>query len=134
MGYSIPAAIGVKKAIPNKQTVVICGDGSAQMAFNEFATIVSNKLDIKIVLFNNNVLGLVYELQGIEGYTNFGVDLSGSPNFLKLAEAYGIPSKQIKSDDEMAGAVEEMLSHDGPYLLECIISEKEGTKTIYEEI
>ena len=134
MGYSVPAAIGVKKAIPNKQTVAICGDGSAQMMFNELATIVANKLDIKIVLFNNSVLGLVYELQGIEGYGNYGVELKGSPDFLKFAEAYGIPSKRIQNDEDMAGAIKEMLEFDGPYLLECVVSEKEGTKTIYEEI
>jgi len=134
MGYSVPAAIGIKKAMPDKQVVAICGDGSAQMMFNELATIVGNNLDIKIVLFNNNVLGLVYELQGIEGYQNYGVDLKGSPDFLKFAEAYGIPSKRINKDEDMAKAIKEMLAHDGPYLLECVVSEQEGTRTIYEEI
>jgi len=134
MGYSLPAAMGVKKALPDKQTVVVCGDGSAQMMFNELSTVVSNKLDVKIVLFNNRTLGLVHELQGIEGYKNFAVALPDTPDFQKLAEAYGVPSKKISKDEDMTTAISEMLKHDGPYLLECIIAPEEGTKTIYEDM
>jgi len=134
MGYSLPAAIGVKKALPDRQTLVICGDGAAQMCFNELSTLVDNKLDIKIVLFNNRTLGMVYELQRIEGYKDFGVRLPDNPDFQKLVAAYGVPSKRISADSDMAGAISEMLAADGPYLLECIISPEEGTKTIYEEI
>jgi len=134
MGYSLPAAIGVKKALPDRQTLVVCGDGAAQMMFNELSTIVENNLDIKIVLFNNRTLGLVFELQRIEGYKNFAVQMPDTPDFQKLAAAYGIPSKRISADKDMTAAISEMLSCDGPYLLECVVSPEEGTKTIYEEI
>ena len=134
MGYSLPAAIGVKKAFPDRQTLAICGDGAAQMSFNELSTLADNKLDIKIVLFNNRTLGMVFELQRIEGYKDFAVRLPDNPDFQKLAAAYGIPSKRISADGDMAEAVSEMLAVDGPYLLECVISPEEGTKTIYEEI
>jgi acetolactate synthase-1/2/3 large subunit len=134
MGYSLPAAIGVKKALPDKQTIAVCGDGSAQMMFNELSTIVSNGLDLKIVLLNNRTLGLVHELQGIEGYKNFGVALPDTPDFQKLAGAYGLQSKKISADEDMAAAISEMFAADGPYLLECIVSPEEGTKTIYEVI
>jgi len=134
MGYSLPAAIGVKKALPDRQTLIICGDGAAQMTFNELSTVAENGLDIKIVLFNNRTLGLVFELQRIEGYKNFAVGLPDNPDFQKLAGAYDIPSKRISADEDMEDAIGEMLATDGPYLLECIISPEEGTKTIYEEI
>ena len=134
MGYSLPAAIGIKKALPDKQTIIVCGDGSAQMMFNELSTVASNGFDIKIVLFNNRTLGLVHELQGIEGYGNFGVSLPDTPDFLKLAGAYGIPSNRISKDEDMAFAIDEMLASSGPYLLECVVSPEEGTKTIYEVI
>lgn len=134
MGYSLPAAIGVKKALPETQTIAVCGDGSAQMMFNELSTLVANDLDVKIVLFNNRTLGLVYELQGIERYRTFGVELPNTPDFQKLAAAYGIPSKKIAADADMAAAISEMLTSKGPFLLECIVSREEGTKTIYEVI
>ena len=134
MGYSLPAAIGVKKALPDRQTLVICGDGSAQMCFNELSTVAANGLDIKIVLFNNRTLGLVFELQRIEGYKNYSVSLPDNPDFQKLAAAYDIPSRKISADSDMESAIHEMLCTAGPYLLECVISPEEGTKTIYEEI
>ena len=134
MGYALPAAIGVKKALPDRQTIAICGDGAAQMVFNELSTLVANKMDIKIILFNNRTLGLVFELQRLEGYEPFGVSLPANPDFQKLAAAYGIPSIRISADEDMADAIGKMLEHDGPYLLECVISPEEGTKTIYEVI
>ena len=134
MGYSLPAAIGVKKAFPGKQTVVICGDGSAQMMFNELSTVAANNFDIKIVLFNNRKLGLVYELQTIEGYKNFAVGLPETPDFQKLADAYGITSNKISADADMEAAISKMLAFDGPYLLECVVSPDEGTRTIYNDL
>jgi len=134
MGYSLPAAIGVKKALPGRQTLVVCGDGAAQMTFNELSTAATCDLDIKIILFNNRTLGLVFELQRLEGYKNFAVQLPDNPDFQKLAAAYGIPSRRISADSDMDGAISEMLATSGPYLLECVISPEEGTKTIYEEI
>ena len=134
MGYSLPAAIGVKKALPNRQTLVVCGDGAAQMTFNELSTVAAENLDVKIILFNNRTLGLVFELQRLEGYKNFAVGLPDNPDFQKLAAAYGIPSKRISADSDMEGAISEMLKANGSFLLECVISPEEGTKTIYEEI
>jgi len=134
MGYSLPAAIGIKMSNPDRQTFVICGDGSAQMMFNELSTMMEHNLDIKIILFNNRTLGMVYELQKIENYRNFGVTMPNNPDFQILASAYGVPSRKISADEDMSGAISEMLAHKGAYLLECVISPEEGTKTIYEVI
>lgn len=134
MGYSLPAAIGVKIANPDKQTLVICGDGSFQMMFNELSTMAYNNLDLKIILLNNRTLGMVCELQRIECYKNFSVALPAIPDFQILASAFGVKSSCISADEDMASAIDEMLTHKGPFLLECIVSPDEGTKTMYEVI
>jgi len=134
MGYSLPAAIGVKTATPDKQTIVVCGDGGFQMMSNELSTLMEQGHDIKIVLLNNRTLGLVCELQRIDNYNKFGVSLPNNPDFQKLAEAFGVKSKRISADADMHGAIKEMLGYKGAYLLECIVSPEEGTKTIYEVI
>ena len=69
MGYALPAAVGVKVAQPDRQTVVVCGDGSFQMAMNELSAIKYTNMDIKIVLFRNNVLGLVNQIQNLDDET-----------------------------------------------------------------
>ena len=107
MGYSVPAAIGAKMACPDRQVVAVCGDGSFQMQ-------------------TNHRLGMVRELQD-NGYggRQSGVDLAGSPDFIKLAEAYGLPGLRISSDAQAEGAVEALLNAPGPFLLECQVDEKE---------
>ena len=133
MGYSLPAAIGAKIANPDKQIIVVCGDGSFQMMFNELSTMVENGLDLKIVLINNRTLGMVCELQRIECYKNFCVALPANPDFQILASAFGLRSKCLIADEDMSESIEEMLNHKGPFLLECIVSPDEDTK-IMEEV
>ena len=100
----MPAAIGVKIAAPEKQTIVVCGDGAFQMTNNELSTMVEQGCDVKIVLLNNRTLGMVCELQRIA------------------------KSRRISQDADMADAIAEMLAYDGPYLLECVVSEAENSK------
>jgi acetolactate synthase-1/2/3 large subunit len=117
MGYSLPAAVGVKIAQPDKQTVVVCGDGSFQMAMNELAAVRNGNLDIKIVLFRNHTLGLVHQIQRTSPYHGpFGVALDGSPDFETIAAAYSIPSIVVHNEDEVDGAIETMLAATGPIL------------------
>ena len=119
MGYALPAAIGAKVACPDRQTVVVCGDGGFQMAFNELATLVSQGSDIKIVLLENHVLGLVNEIQKKSYSGPFGVSLDGSPDFGILAQAYGIAFGRVDADQDIDEAVGRMLAHKGPYILCC---------------
>ncbi len=130
MGYSLPAAIGIKTAKPELQTLVICGDGSFQMMFNELSTMAAAGLDIKIILLNNRCLGMVNELQRIESYKNYSVALPPIPDFQLLSQAFGMESSRILGDEEMAQAIDRMLSHPGPYLLECVVAPEESTKKI----
>jgi acetolactate synthase-1/2/3 large subunit len=120
MGYALPAAVGVKVAQPGRQTVVICGDGSFQMAMNELSAIKYANMDIKIVLFRNNVLGLVNQIQNSAPYHGpFGVALDGSPDFQIIANAYGIRSMVVNDEDKLEDTLKEFLETPGSCLLIC---------------
>ncbi len=126
MGYSIPAAIGAKLAAPDRAVVAVCGDGSFQMQMMELATICQNNVDVKIVVMKNNKLGLVKEIQR-KSYKNneSAVDLTGSPDIVAIAAAYGIPGRRIDSMDAAEEAIAQMLGNKGVYLLECVVDENE---------
>lgn len=120
MGYSLGAAMGAKTAMPKRQVIAICGDGSFQMQMMELATMCQHSIDVKIVVFRNNRLGMVRELQkNLYNSKYEAVFLDGSPDFVKLAEAYNIPAVRIDSDDDVASSVDKALNHKGLYLIEC---------------
>ena len=128
MGYALPAAIGVKVAQPDRQTVVVCGDGSFQMAMNELAAIRCANMDIKIVLFRNHVLGLVHQIQKTVPYHGpFGVALDGSPDFETIAAAYGIPSLVVNDEDKLDEALDRFLGTRGSCILICEVHPDVGT-------
>lgn len=129
MGYSIPAAIGAKKANPDRQVIAVCGDGSFQMALNELATMQQHKIPIKIVVFHNGYLGLVREYQYNTYQANYSVvDLSGSPDISKIAEAYGVPFIRLENNTDMEIKINDFLSADGPGLMECMIDPMDVVK------
>ena len=128
MGYALPAGVGAKVAAPDRQTVVVCGDGSFQMAMNELSAIVCGHMDVKIVLFQNQVLGLVNQIQNTAPYHGaFGVALDGSPDFAALAGAYGIPSMCADDEDKLDGVLEQFLSSRGSCVLICKVHPDVGT-------
>ncbi|MCI9349909.1 MAG: biosynthetic-type acetolactate synthase large subunit [Oscillibacter sp.] len=123
MGYAIPAAIGVKSAQRSRQVVAVCGDGSFQMAMNELAAIVAHKMDVKILLLRNGVLGLVRQSQVQAPYHGpYGVDLDGSPDFSVIAAAYGIPSLHLDSEAQAEETLDRFLAMEGPALLIAEVS------------
>ena len=128
MGYSVPAAMGAKCACPEAPVFAVCGDGSFQMQMMELATIVQHQIPVKIVLMQNARLGMVRELQSnqYQGHCT-AVFLDGSPDFLKLAGAYGIPASRIASDAEIPQALEALFAAQGPYLLVCDVDPGEAS-------
>ena len=128
MGYSVPAAIGAKMAAPERPTVALCGDGAFQMNFMELATAVQFGVDIKVVVFSNNRLGMVRELQA-NGYhgRETAVFLDGSPDFIKLAEAYGIPALKVYDDESMNKGIEMIAEHKGICLVEVCVDKNMPT-------
>ncbi len=122
MGYSLPAALGVKTAQPDRQTVVVCGDGSFQMFENELSTLRNMDTDVKIVMLCNDVLGLVNEIQHSSYSGPFGVALDHSPDYSLLAKAYGIGYGEVTEDQDLSAAMDAMLAASGGYLLVCRVS------------
>lgn len=129
MGYSIPAAVGAKFASPDSEVVAVCGDGSFQMQMMELATIVQEKIPVKIILMRNNRLGMVRELQ-----TNLYKDnqtavhiADGNPDFVALAKSYGIRAERVCTMAEAEAAIENLCSAEEPYLLECNVWRNEST-------
>jgi acetolactate synthase I/II/III large subunit len=128
MGYGLPCAIGAKTADRKRQVIDIAGDGSFQMSIQELATVSCNNLGVKVLLLNNSRLGMVREVQTkTYGKRYCATNLDGNPDFMKIAEAYGISSKRITSPEEVIGGLKEMLECRGPYILECIIDKDEDT-------
>lgn len=128
MGYALPAAIGAKVAAPEKQTVVVCGDGSFQMAMNELSAIRCADMDVKIVLLRNHMLGLVHQIQCKAPYHGpFGVALDGSPDFETIAAAYGIPSLLANDEEKLDEILDQFLNTKGCCLLICEVHPDVGT-------
>ena len=120
MGYALPAAVGAKVACPERQTIVVCGDGSFQMAMNELAAVRAGGLNLKIVLFRNHTLGLVHQIQCSAPYHGpFGVALDGSPDFETIASAYGIPTITVTEEEQLDESIDRFLGHQGCCLMIC---------------
>lgn len=133
MGYALPAAVGVALAQRDMgldaPVFAVCGDGSFQMSMMELATVVNQKLPVKVVLFVNERLGMVRELQDkLYERREIAVFLDGSPAFDKLAAAYGIRSRVLTADEpDIDGVMDEFLRSEDAYFLEVVVSPNEST-------
>ncbi|MEW5952168.1 MAG: biosynthetic-type acetolactate synthase large subunit [Bacillota bacterium] len=127
MGFGLPAAVGAQLGSPGKQVVLVTGDGSIQMTLQELATAVEQKLPLKIIILNNYVLGMVRQLQTIycEG-RHTAVNFGFHPDFEALAGAYGIKGYTVRTGEELRRALPEMLAHEGPALINCMVNPDEN--------
>jgi acetolactate synthase-1/2/3 large subunit len=125
MGFGLPAAFGAQRGQPDKTVVAVIGDGGFQMTIQELGTIWQNKAPIKIVLLNNNFLGMVRQWQQLFFDKRYSSTELINPDFITIARGFGIDGKKISERKDLDGTIEEMLSHDGPFLLEVAV-EKEG--------
>ncbi|MCS7205767.1 MAG: biosynthetic-type acetolactate synthase large subunit [Leptospiraceae bacterium] len=122
MGFGFPAAIGAAVAKPNDLVICISGDGSFQMCMQELATVRQYNLPVKIVLLNNNFLGMVRQWQELFFDERFSEsEYQFNPDFVKITEAYNIPGRRITSPKEIDEGIEFLLSENGPSLLEVVI-------------
>ena len=129
MGYSIPAAMGAKRADKSRQVIAVCGDGSFQMSFMELATMQQYDIPTKIFIFHNGYLGLVREFQHKTYKANYSVvDLSGSPEFSYIAKAYNMGFKCLKNMENIESEIDKILSTDGPMLIEVMIDPMDTVK------
>lgn len=125
MGFGLPAAIGAKIGRPDKQVIVFLGDGGFQMTIQELGTILHFNIPVKIILLNNNFLGMVRQWQDMFFNKRYASTELVNPDFLAIASAYNIPAKRVADRSELKSCLNEMLAAEGPYLLETLI-EKEG--------
>ncbi len=128
MGYSLPAAIGCQHARPDKEVWAIAGDGCFQMNLQELAVLSAENLPVKIAVINNGYLGMVRQWQELFWEGNYQhVDLAqGSPDYVKLAEAYGIPGWRVSAPSDLASAIEAARAHPGPALIEFCVAREEN--------
>jgi len=126
MGYGLPAALGAQVAFPDKQVVLIDGDGSFVMNSQELATVVENRLPIKMVVINNGGHGMVRQWQElIYGGRFCAIDLSASPDFVRLAEAYGAVGIRAAKPSDVVPALEKAFATPGPVLVDAIVDKEE---------
>jgi acetolactate synthase I/II/III large subunit len=127
MGYGFPAAIGAQVAFPDMLVIDIAGDGSIQMNIQEMATVAQYKLPVKIAILNNGYLGMVRQWQE-RFYDNVyaHTDLSVSPDFVKLAEAYGALGLRAESTPEVEPVIRKALETDGPVIMDFVVEREEG--------
>ncbi|MDA9026284.1 biosynthetic-type acetolactate synthase large subunit [Flavobacteriaceae bacterium] len=125
MGFALPAAIGAKMAAPDREVVAVIGDGGYQMTIQELGTIFQNKLPVKIVVLNNEFLGMVRQWQQLFFEKRYASTEMVNPNFVAIAQGYYIEARKVTKREDLAAAVKEMIDSDGPYFLEVCV-EKEG--------
>ncbi len=125
MGFGIPAGMGVALAKPKRPIVVFVGDGGFQMTVQELGTIAQYKLPVKIILLNNNYLGMVRQWQELFFEKRYASTELTNPNFLMISEGFGVPSKQVSEREELQSAIEELFADNKPFMLEVKVR-KEG--------
>ena len=117
MGFGLPAAIGAKFGAPDRTVCFFSGDGGLQMTLQELGTIMQEHLDVKIILLNNNFLGMVRQWQELFYDSRYSFTEMENPDFVAIAKAYGIAAREVREREELDEAIREMLEHDGAYLL-----------------
>lgn len=124
MGFCLPAAIGATFGRPDRTVCAFMGDGGLQMTMQELGTIMEQKSPVKIILLNNNYLGNVRQWQAMFFNRRYSFTPMMNPDYMQIASAYGIASRRVMGREELNDGIQEMLSTDGPFLLEvCVIEE-----------
>ena len=124
MGFALPAAIGAAYGDPTRTTVAIIGDGGFQMTIQELGTIMQFKPNVKILILNNNFLGMVRQWQQLFHQNRYSfVDIT-SPDFVQVAKGFSIPGKSVSKREDVKNALKEMVEHKGSYLLEVMVGKE----------
>ncbi len=126
MGYGLPAAFGAKLAQPHRQVVAFIGDGGFQMTIQELGMCAQWNVGVKIVLLDNNYLGMVRQWQQLFFEHRYSVVELKNPDFIKIAEGFGVAGKKISRPEELRSSVAEMLAYEGPYLLHVSVEKEEN--------
>ena len=126
MGFALPAAIGAKMACPEREVVAVIGDGGYQMTIQELGTVFQTKAAVKIVVLNNDFLGMVRQWQQLFFDKRYASTEMVNPDFVKIAEGYYLKAKRVTKREDLANAVEEMIKSDAPYFLEVVVEKEDN--------
>ncbi len=124
MGFGLPAAIGARFGAPHRAVVAIIGDGGIQMTIQELGTVMQTGIDIKIMILNNQFLGMVRQWQQLFNDKRYSFVDIASPDYVTVAKGYGISGQSISERDKLKDALQTMLEHKGPYLLEVMVGKE----------
>lgn len=124
MGFALPAAIGAKFGAPDRTVVAIIGDGGFQMCIQELGTIMQSGIDVKLLILNNEFLGMVRQWQQLFNDRRYSFVNIASPDFVMLAKSYGIAGEKVSRREALRDALQTMLNHKGSYLLEVMVGKE----------
>jgi acetolactate synthase-1/2/3 large subunit len=126
MGFALPAALGAQLYDYKKQVICVVGDGGIQMTIQELGTIMQTKAPVKVVLLNNNYLGMVRQWQQLFFDKRYSFTELENPDFIKIAEAYQIKARKVTERDDLEASVAEMILHQGAYFLEVVVEKEDN--------
>ncbi len=126
MGFGLPAGIGAQLAAPDRTVVTFIGDGGFQMSIQELGTIAQDNIPLKMIILNNNFLGMVRQWQQLFFEKRYSFTGLKNPDFITIAKGYGIDGQKVESRDDLEGAIQKMIDHEGPYLLEVMIEKEDN--------
>ncbi len=126
MGFSVPAAMGAKMGAPEKEVVAVVGDGCFQMTLQELGTIYQSQIGVKMVILNNNFLGMVRQWQQLFFDKRYSSTEMTNPDFVQIAKGFFIPGKKVTAREDLSAAIDEMLATPGAYLLEIVVEKEDN--------
>ncbi len=126
MGFGLPASMGAQLGAPNRTVVAVIGDGGFQMTIQELGTIAQNKLPVKIIVLNNNFLGMVRQWQQLFFEKRYSFTELQNPDFITIGKGFGIDGHKVEKREDLDNGIQKMLDHNGPYLLEVVIEKEDN--------
>ena len=126
MGFALPAALGAKMGAPEREVVAVIGDGGFQMTIQELGTIFQTQAAVKVVVLNNDFLGMVRQWQQLFFDKRYASTEMVNPNFVKIAEGYFIDAKRVTSRDELGPTIDEMMASNKPYFMEVCVEKEDN--------
>jgi acetolactate synthase-1/2/3 large subunit len=126
MGFALPASLGAQLGAPDRTVVAVIGDGGFQMTIQELGTIAQNKLPVKIIILNNNFLGMVRQWQQLFFDKRYSFTELQNPDFIMIAKGFGIEGHKVEVREDLEKGISKMINHHGPYLLEVVIEKEDN--------
>ncbi len=126
MGFGLPASMGAQLGAPDRTVIAVIGDGGFQMTIQELGTIAQNKLPVKIIVLNNNFLGMVRQWQQLFFEKRYSFTELQNPDFIMIGKGFGIEGHKVETREDLEKGIQKMVDHDGPYLLEVVIEKEDN--------